>query len=413
MEDLMGFLERLKQKTNVIIVCNEEELKKNQDERHEVYKNYKEKVVDFTYSLEEVEDKIILRRLSELDLSDESKSLILKEFKKYCKNNLRVLEKFIHLYRELTLDLKNYDLDQKSRKKIIQSCFYLVCEENLCLIEDYIEKNKETENKKYESFYRENPYLHVYSFGYKELIEEIRKYFLGSKENIDEIIKNLKIEIEKTKEFLENKVKLYFLLDKESIFKLYKEIEVFLEKSTIKNYASSDDLLELYTHYIYLSDIGSRTLKIELEKKVEELLYIFYQDNPYIEIPTFFKENLNKICNDVLKNLKMKFKQGNNSEEIRIIEQKIKGKRYGELIEIAQRLEYLPKVFEDYLKESFLREITLDEWRIWNRLIEGLEETERKKIEKIIEDLEIEDDVIKLRINQLCENKRLKCQLKK
>jgi len=99
-EDLMGFIERLKQKTNIIVLCNENEIDEKQLEK---YKSYKEKVIDFSYRLVEIEDEIILNKLSSnLEwISENVKSLILEEFKKYSKGNLRVLNKLIHLVKEI------------------------------------------------------------------------------------------------------------------------------------------------------------------------------------------------------------------------------------------------------------------------------------------------------------------------
>lgn len=202
LEDLMGFIERLKQKTNVVVLCNKDAI-----ENKEKYKEYKEKVVDFTYSLEEVEDKIILGKLEELDLSSDLKNLILEEFKKYCKDNLRVLEKFIHLYRELWFDLEKKQINQNVRIKILKACFYLSCEENLHLIEDYIKDKKTSKDWKesYEEVVRDSLYSNVYKFEYKELMEELKSYWLGSKDHVNNIILNLKLEVEESTRFVEDK----------------------------------------------------------------------------------------------------------------------------------------------------------------------------------------------------------------
>lgn len=407
MEDLMGFIERLKQRTNVIILCNEDEVNESI-----VYRDYKEKVIDFSYSLTDIEDKIILGKLSlDLKLSGDMENIILQEFKKHCKDNLRVLERFIHLFRELIFDLEEKQLKQRAKEKLLKACFYLACEESLNLIEDYLER-KRSESKgdlreSYIEIWRGDIYLYVYNFSGKELMVELQKYSTGAKENLDRIVKKLRVEIEETKELIEDKLKLYFFMDKSSVETLYDEIEKFIEKSDLEYYVSSEDLLEIYVHYIYFSQVIGKKLKKETVEDLEKYIFKFYKKTKRIDSTGWLEKDLVEIRKDLISKLSEKFEAKNQKEDLEKIKLKLNNKEYDEISEIVEKLEILPDFLYEYLRESLSRAITLEEWKLWSCIVSNLSKEDREKIKEILKENKVKDVFMEKRILYFTKNNKL------
>lgn len=432
MKELMGFIERLKDKVNVVILCNEYEMEKKQFSE---YEDYKEKVIDFTYSLEEVEDEIILRRLSELRLSDGLKKMILKEFKIYCKDNLRVLEKFIHLYRELSLDLEEIELENKFvGERLLKSCFYVVCENNLNLIEKF----KSDKKKKYfskdllqslmergienilnkETKKKENKYWVIYDVSESEVEEEVEKYFLGDKKNLEKIVKSFKVRARETERFMESELKGYFLLNSEGVADLIDNTEKFVEESNEENFPSLKQMMRFYSFYIYLCQKIKNEPNRKTTEKLEEEMSKFYKDEyswvQEFESERFFMKGLGgifEVFKEKVEDLKGKFKNEFLEENEKKVEGYLKGKKYLELsLELSNLLserEEMPQIMFEYLKASFQRPITSDEWDLWHRIVENLKkEEDKEKINKILKEIKFEDPFAKERVKNLFKGKR-------
>ena len=426
-EDLMGFIERLKQKTNIIVLCNENEIDEKQLEK---YKSYKEKVIDFSYRLVEIEDEIILNKLSSnLEwISENVKSLILEEFKKYSKGNLRVLNKLIHLVKEIEFDLKIKEDFIKLEDKILKNCFYVVCENNISLISDLeieklevdlelSEKIKERSKDINEESWKNHKYWIIYEVSEGNLINEIENYYFGNKINTEKIDFYLRKEIERKADgvlelftFVEDKVKCYFLLNRVEVLELVNNIEMIVKNKIELKKLSVKTLFELYLYYLYFCQRLNKKSEEETLKKIEEYLYndleAFLDIDPFVineVIQNSFIENQKK--------LEEQFREKKRVEKEKRIKDLLYKKKYLEILEEVDQLTEIPEEFLSYLKDAFERPIVLEEWQLWNRIVKRFNETEKKKLEFLVGNLEINDQFTKQRINMFCQNTDLECRI--
>ncbi|GLI56178.1 hypothetical protein PM10SUCC1_16920 [Propionigenium maris DSM 9537] len=420
MEDLMGFIERVKQKTNVVVLCNKDVIDEDQKK---VYKTYKEKVIDFTYSLEEIEDEVILGKLksSKLKLSADMEIMILEEFKQHCKDNLRVLEKLVHLYEELMFDLEERELTHEGKKKLLRVCFYIVCENELHLIKEYIKnhwnridnlinsssqfKQKEEidleKRKMKEEEFRLEKYSNVYEFYNKNLCERIENYYFGAKENINEIVIELGWKLDKTSGFLNNCIKKYVYLTTEGHVELVKKLEKYVEENNQKEYYNQRLSVELYFHYLYLCEVTSLNPKNEIKKFLIDMIgnYPRYEMGNYWSLSSLrstFKGSIYKKFSEEIKRVSDEVEKRHLEEKennfIELIKKKEYVKAEKEFIKFIKPNKFPAAVLE-YFDYDFSNKMTFEEWQFWTMLVSLLKESKFEKLTELRKMIETHEEI--------------------
>lgn len=107
-KELFGIIEKLKDKSKVIILVNKQKM--NESDK-EILEKFKEKVIDYEYLFDKIDEKTVMDIVeddSNVEIKEEIKKfLINKKYKIEKMNNLRIIKKTIMLLNQLHTDLKN------------------------------------------------------------------------------------------------------------------------------------------------------------------------------------------------------------------------------------------------------------------------------------------------------------------
>ena len=150
-ECVLGKIEQLHNKVKIAVICNSEKLS---EENKKVFNEYKEKVIDNNYVLDELDVEFIKDFIKELNLKDGSKETLIKYFLENGNNNLRYLKKIKDSYVEIkeVCNKENWFLNKEM--ELIEA---IACLEAENCFQLYSNKNLETLKATEESLLELNP----------------------------------------------------------------------------------------------------------------------------------------------------------------------------------------------------------------------------------------------------------------
>lgn len=267
-KNVLGKIEQLHNNVTIVIICNTEKLS---EKNKQIFDEYKEKVIDSIYQMNELDSNFITDFVKELNLKAESQKFLIDFFLKNGNNNLRYLQKVKDNYEELKLTCENAEWFFDYEKDILEgiacleaeNCFQTYSKknlENLKKIEEHFkEPNSRRQPRTEEELKKEVDFLEEIPFNVKKIVEIIILY---NKKNID--IKA------KLQEYFHNQEiykklydlrELYFLKGEEEIEKSFQELrKIFNEHFDKLNF--KDKLHSFIVLNKYLKDLNKRNLSI-------------------------------------------------------------------------------------------------------------------------------------------------------
>lgn len=265
-KNLLGKIEQLHNKVNIIIVCNTEKLS---NDNKKVFNEYKEKIIDNIYSITKLDSEFVENFIKELKLKKESNEFLKNYFLENGNNNLRYLIKIKDKYKELKLICNNEEWFLSYEKDILngiicleaENCFQVYSKKNLENLKSSeknlqslnLEKEIKTEEelKKEVDFLNEFPsylskiikILYSYNLEHTDIKLELQNFFQSQKEH------------EKFYQLCD----LYFLKGESEILKSFKR----LKKLFSEQFNKMNNKYKFYSFIVlnrYLKDLKLRKL---------------------------------------------------------------------------------------------------------------------------------------------------------
>lgn len=243
-KELLGLIERLGNKTNIIILCNKEKLS---EENLEIFNEYQEKIIDYYFYLDEIDNGFIEKLILKWGFSSESKDFLVEFFNENGEQNIRYLEKIKTTYQEVSIEYGKNKWFIENEKILVKVISFLMLEQFYGkLTMKYKQEQKrfmkslgpsafEKElDQKIENEIKPDNYMEAIPFDIKEIAIILNKF----------IKSNLDIEIElvtyfknqKIFETLSKKIHYWFLEDEESIKNQYDDFKrIFIENLDVFN----------------------------------------------------------------------------------------------------------------------------------------------------------------------------------
>ena len=277
-KNLLGKIEQLHTKIDIIVLCNTRKLSK---ENLSVFDEYKEKVIDYTLILDSFDSDFLEKFINKVNLNDESKKILLGIFKEYGKNNLRYLIKVMKRYQEIENLCSGEEWFIKNQSLIVKGIANLELElslgvyskkelETLKGYEEYFSKNNKDRKKKDESeLKKEVNFLNGISTEIVKIVELLYKYYLGN----SDLKRELNIYFNFVSEYEEfyKLVDLYFL-NTEGNLDRYIDKKLYLK--LFDNLSLKD---KMYGYFIYIKYKKISNSEITKKNKIKKKLKDFYK----------------------------------------------------------------------------------------------------------------------------------------
>lgn len=239
-KELLGLIERLGGKINVVVICNKSKLS---PENTKIFNEYQEKIVDYYFYLDKIDIDFIRGFIKDWNISEESQDFLIGYFIEQGRNNLRYLEKIETIYREINLKYGKNDWFRKNEKILLETVALFTLEQYFGVFtKEYIENEKKFFKslhpelndddilKRIEENFNKNSYLEIIPYDLKEIVIILEKYV---KDNVD-VENNLKFYFENKEKFerIAKKINYWFLEDEDAIKNEYFN----LKKDFIENF---------------------------------------------------------------------------------------------------------------------------------------------------------------------------------
>lgn len=279
-KNLLGKIEQLHTKIDIIVLCNTRKLSK---ENLSVFDEYKEKVIDYTLILDSFDSDFLEKFINKVNLNDESKKILLGIFKEYGKNNLRYLIKVMKRYQEIENLCSGEEWFIKNQSLIVKGIANLELElslgvyskkelETLKGYEEYFSKNNKDRKKKDESeLKKEVNFLNGISTEIVKIVELLYKYYLGN----SDLKRELNIYFNFVSEYEEfyKLVDLYFLNTEGNLDRYIDK----LEKLYLKLFDNLSLKDKMYGYFIYIKYKKISNSEITKKNKIKKKLKDFYK----------------------------------------------------------------------------------------------------------------------------------------
>lgn len=243
-KELLGLIERLGNKTNIVILCNKEKLS---EENLEIFNEYQEKIIDYYFYLDEIDNGFIEKLILKWGFSSESKDFLVEFFNENGEQNIRYLEKIKTTYQEVSIEYGKKKWFIENEKILVKVISFLMLEQFYGkLTMKYKQEQKrfmksldssavEKElDQKIENEIKPDSYMEVIPFDIKEIAIILNKFI---KSNLDiEIQLVTYFKNQKIFETLSEKIHYWFLEDEESIKNQYDNFKrIFIENLDVFN----------------------------------------------------------------------------------------------------------------------------------------------------------------------------------
>lgn len=279
-KSLLGKIEQLHTKIDIIVLCN---TKKLSEENQSIFDEYKEKVIDYTLTLDSFDSDFLEKFINKVNLNDESKKILLGIFKEYGKNNLRYLIKVMKRYQEIENLCSREEWFIKNQSLIVKGIANLKLElslgvyskkelETLKGYEEYFSKNNKDRKKKDESeLKKEVNFLNGISTEIVKIVELLYKYYLGN----SDLKRELNIYFNFVSEYEEfyKLVDLYFLNTEGNLDRYIDK----LEKLYLKLFDNLSLKDKMYGYFIYIKYKKISNSEITKKNKIKKKLKDFYK----------------------------------------------------------------------------------------------------------------------------------------
>lgn len=279
-KNLLGKIEQLHTKIDIIVLCNTKKLSK---ENQSIFDEYKEKVIDYTLTLDSFDSDFLEKFINKVNLNDESKKILLGIFKEYGKNNLRYLIKVMKRYQEIENLCSREEWFIKNQSLIVKGIANLELElslgvyskkelETLKGYEEYFSKNNKDRKKKDESeLKKEVNFLNGISTEIVKIVELLYKYYLGN----SDLKRELNIYFNFVSEYEEfyKLVDLYFLNTEGNLDRYIDK----LEKLYLKLFDNLSLKDKMYGYFIYIKYKKISNSEITKKNKIKKKLKDFYK----------------------------------------------------------------------------------------------------------------------------------------
>lgn len=279
-KNLLGKIEQLHTKIDIIVLCNTKKLSK---ENLSIFDEYKEKVIDYTLTLDSFDSDFLEKFINKVNLNDESKKILLGIFKEYGKNNLRYLIKVMKRYQEIENLCSGEEWFIKNQSLIVKGIANLELElslgvyskkelETLKGYEEYFSKNNKDRKEKDESeLKKEVNFLNGISTEIVKIVELLYKYYLGN----SDLKRELNIYFNFVSEYEEfyRLVDLYFLNTEENLDRYIVKLEELYLK-LFDNLSLKD---KMYGYFIYIKYKKISNSEITKKNKIKKKLKDFYK----------------------------------------------------------------------------------------------------------------------------------------
>lgn len=279
-KSLLGKIEQLHTKIDIIVLCNTKKLSK---ENQSIFDEYKEKVIDYTLTLDSFDSDFLEKFINKVNLNIESKKILLDIFKEYGKNNLRYLIKVMKRYQEIENLCFGEEWFIKNQSLIVKGIANLELElslgvyskkelETLKGYEEYFSKNNKDRKKKDESeLKKEVNFLNGISTEIVKIVELLYKYYLGN----SDLKKELNIYFNFVSEYEEfyKLVDLYFLNTEVNLDRYINKLEELYLK-LFDNLSLKD---KMYGYFIYIKYKKISNSEITKKNKIKKKLKDFYK----------------------------------------------------------------------------------------------------------------------------------------
>ena len=279
-KSLLGKIEQLHTKIDIIVLCNTKKLSK---ENQSIFDEYKEKVIDYTLTLDSFDSDFLEKFINKVNLNIESKKILLDIFKEYGKNNLRYLIKVMKRYQEIENLCSGEEWFIKNQSLIVKGIANLELElslgvyskkelETLKGYEKYFSKNNKDRKKKDElELKKEVNILNSISTEIVKIVELLYKYYLGN----SDLKKELNIHFNFVSEYEEfyKLVDLYFLNTERNLDRYIDK----LEKLYLKLFDNLSLKDKMYGYFIYIKYKKISNYEITKKNKIKKKLKDFYK----------------------------------------------------------------------------------------------------------------------------------------
>lgn len=275
-ESVLGKIEQLHNKVKIAVICNSEKLS---EENKKVFNEYKEKVIDNNYVLDELDVEFIKDFMKELNLKDGSKEVLIKFFLENGNNNLRYLKRIKDSYIEIKEVCNQEEWFLNKEKEIIEAvacleaenCFKLYSNKNLetlkAIEESILNLNPNKEQKSEDELKKEINFLDEIYGDMRKIVELLNSYNIKNtdiKRELKEYFSNEKI----YKEYYQL-CYLEFLKGENEILDSFNNLKAIFNKNFDKI-----SYRDKYTGFIvlnrYLKDLKSKNSSIDLSLNNEK-----------------------------------------------------------------------------------------------------------------------------------------------
>lgn len=284
-ESVLGKIEQLHNKVKIAVICNSEKLS---EENKKVFNEYKEKVIDNNYVLDELNVEFIKDFMKELNLRDGSKETLIKYFLENGNNNLRYLKKIKDCYIEIKEVCNKKEWFLNKEMEIIEAiacleaenCFQLYSNKNLETLkrieESLLYLNPNREKKSEEELKKEIDFLEEIHGNMRKIVELLKLYN----------IKNIDIKRELEKYFSNEKIykefyqlcNLDFLKGEDEILDSFNKLKNLFNKN-FENLNDKDKYNGFITLNRYKKDLQLKNSSLDLSLNKEKNKMINYVKN--------------------------------------------------------------------------------------------------------------------------------------
>ncbi|MFA1710251.1 hypothetical protein ACDX66_00880 [Peribacillus frigoritolerans] len=258
--DVLGVIEEIALKANVIILANEEQI---DDKDIQQYKDFKEKIVDRSFTLSEISletikeiiDNGIIRKFKH-------KKVLIEMFNTISDKNLRTLQKIISFINEV---LQYVDVDERLTKL----CYAIIMEDVKGNGKDF-EGILETSNGEKKSIYT------IYNIPYE--VQQVTKYFVEylkyNSFNIEAVNNFLNPgEIEKDSDSeIYHRLQKAWLFNEDSLIRDFNTIAYNLENENYEFFKNSEKLIFIFYYFHFYNDTLNLNLNFQKLERPAQLL---------------------------------------------------------------------------------------------------------------------------------------------
>lgn len=408
-KSLLGKIEQLHTKIDIIVLCNTKKLSK---ENQSIFDEYKEKVIDYTLTLDSFDSDFLEKFINKVNLNIESKKILLDIFKEYGKNNLRYLIKVMKRYQEIENLCSGEEWFIKNQSLIVKGIANLELElslgvyskkelETLKGYEEYFSKNNKDRKKKDESeLKKEVNFLNGISTEIVKIVELLYKYYLGN----SDLKRELNIYFNFVSEYEEfyKLVDLYFLNTEVNLDRYINKLEELYLK-LFDNLSLKD---KMYGYFIYIKykkmSNSEITKKNKMKKKLKDFYKIKLQEKNIYGIDFdlgVLKEYIFKENEKIFEELKLECMEEIKNETLTddYIKTLISNEEFEKIRNINKERYQITsyEVVKDFFETLMYKECPLSYWKnddiIFNLLSKEIKE---KIINQIEENIKNETDII-------------------